>query len=129
MTARCLHFASPSWTATWAAAARSPTGLAPPKNGSSFGDEGTFQMIGGPDCGITDPAVHWMQTLTLAPANFLGDMGQGFACLAGGLGQSGCGYQQPLQALAVSATIASPAYLPAFLREDAFLGIILRRHG
>jgi hypothetical protein len=52
-------------------------------------------------------------------------MGQVLACLAGGVGQAGCDYQQPLQALSVSATSSGPAYLPAFLREDAFLSIVI----
>jgi hypothetical protein len=95
------------------------------RNGSILGDGGTLQMIGGPDCGVTDPAAHWIQTVTLSPANFSGDISQVFACLAGGLGQFGCGYQQPLEALAVSATDSGPASLPRFLREDAYLGLII----
>lgn len=100
-------------------------GACGPKNGSIFGDEGALQIVGGLGCGMTDSAARWRQTLTLSPANFSGDMGQVLGCLAGGLGQSGCGYQQPLQSLAVSATIAGPTYLPAFLREDASLGIVI----
>jgi hypothetical protein len=95
------------------------------KNGSILGDGGAWQMIDGPACGMTDLAALWMQTPTLSPANYSGDMGQVLACLACGVGQSGCGYQQPLQALSVSATSSGPAYLPAFLREDAFLGIVI----
>jgi len=94
-------------------------------NGSTGGDEGAFQVLGGPACGMTDLAARWMQTPILSPANFSGAMGQVLACLAGGLGQSGCGYQQPLQALVVSAASSGPAYLPAFVRGDADLDIIL----
>ncbi len=100
-------------------------GACGPKNGSILGDEGAAQIIGGPDCGMTDPGAHWIQSLTLSPANFSGDIIQVFACLAGGLGQSGCGYQQPLQALAISATDLGPASLPKFLRDNAYLGIII----
>ena len=100
-------------------------GACGPRNGSILGDEGAAQIIGGPDCGMTDPGAHWIQSLTLSPANFSGDIIQVFACLAGGLAQSGCGYQQPLQALAISATDPGPASLPKFVRDNAYLGIII----
>ena len=100
-------------------------GACGPRNGSILGDGGALQIIGGPECGMTDPAAHWLQTVTLAPANYSGDISQVLGCLAGGMGQSGCGYQQPLEALAVSATDSGPASLPRFLRADAYLGLII----
>ncbi len=101
------------------------SGACGPKDGSLLGDAGALQVIGGLACGMTDPAASWLQTVTLVPANYAGDINQVFCCLAGGLGQSGCGYQQPLQALALSAGAPGPASLHSFVREDAYLGLVI----
>jgi hypothetical protein len=93
--------------------------------GNGDGDAGALQVIDGLACGMTDPAAHWLQTATLTPANFTGDISQVFACLAGGLGQSGSAFQQPLQPLAFSAASSGPASLAQFAREDAYLGIVI----
>jgi hypothetical protein len=96
-----------------------------PKNGSILGDAGNFQIIDGLACGLTDPAAGWLQTLTLVPANFAGDIVEVFSCLAKGVGTSGCGYQQPLEALGLSATSPGPNSLTEFVREDAVLGLVI----
>jgi hypothetical protein len=96
-----------------------------PKNGSTLGDAGNFQIIDGLACGLTDPAAGWLQTLTLVPANFAGDIVQVFGCLVKGVGPSGCRYQQPLEALALSATATGPTGLAKFVREDAVLGLVI----
>ena len=101
------------------------TGACGPKNGSLLGDAGQLQAIGGLDCGMTDPSARWLKTVTLTPANYSGDIAQVFACLASGLGQAGCGYQQPLQALALAAADRGPAGLSAFLRPEAYLDIVI----
>lgn len=102
-----------------------PTGACGPRNGSLFGDAGQLQAIGALDCGLIDPSARWLQMQTLTPANFTGDIVQNFTCLTGGLGQTGCGYQQPLQALSVAASATGPASLAEFARPNATLGIVL----
>ena len=89
------------------------------------GDGGNLQMVGGLGCGVTDPTARWVQMATLSPANYTGDIGQVLSCVASSLPQFGSNYQQPLQALATSATELGPAGLPAFLREHAYLGLII----
>jgi hypothetical protein len=94
-------------------------------DGARRGDAGELQLLGGAWCGIVDPAARWLQTLTLTPANYTGDPTQDLNCLLGNLPQGGCVYQQLLQAAATSATSTGPAYLSAFVRKNAYLGLIL----
>jgi hypothetical protein len=100
------------------------TGACGAKNGTTLGDAGQLQIIGGLNCGMTDPDASWLQMLTLSPANYSGDIAQVFSCLVGGLGQAGCEYQQPLQALATSAT-PGPRSLSEFVRPEAYLDLVI----
>jgi hypothetical protein len=100
------------------------TGACGAKNGTTLGDAGQLQIVGGLTCGMTDPNARWLQMLTLSPANYSGDIVQVFTCLAGGLGQAGCEYQQPLQALATAATPGS-ASLSEFVRPEAYLDLVI----
>jgi hypothetical protein len=100
------------------------TGACGAKNGTTLGDAGQLQIVGGLTCGMTDPNARWLQMLTLSPANYSGDIVQVFSCLAGGLGQAGCEYQQPLQALATAATPGS-ASLSEFVRPEAYLDLVI----
>ena len=100
-------------------------GVCGPKNGSILGDGGNLQLVGGLGCGVTDPTAHWVQMATLSPANYTGDIRQVLSCVASSLPQLGCNYQQTLRALASSATDLGPAGLPAFLRNNADLGLII----
>lgn len=62
------------------------TGACGAKNGTTLGDAGQLQLVGGLTCGMTDPNARWLQMLTLSQANYSGDIVQVFTCLAGGLG-------------------------------------------
>jgi len=95
------------------------------RNAATVGVNGAMRMLGGAGCGVTDPTALWLQTATLSPANFTGDVVEVFSCLALGLGQSGCEYRQPLQALALAATRSTQPGLSEFLRQDAYLGLVI----
>jgi hypothetical protein len=94
-------------------------------NGSRLGDAGELQMVDTLSCGIIDPAARWLQMLTLTPANYTGDTTQDLTCLLGNLPQGACAYQQLLRAAATSASATGPAYLSAFVRKNAYLGLVL----
>ena len=98
--------------------------------GPGNGDGGKFQMPSAAACGITDASKPWLFENTNAypvQTNFNGDLATVFACLASGIGASGCGYAQPLRAL--EAAFFDPANVAlqrtGFLRPDAYLGVVI----
>ncbi len=56
-------------------------------------------------------------------ANFDGDLGTAFSCMSA-LGQSGCDYEQPLEAMRSSLFSAREQGL-GFIREDSILGVVI----
>ena len=94
-------------------------------DGSHLGDAGELQMVDAPSCGITDPTARWLQMLTLTPANYVGDTTQDLTCLLRNLPQGACEYQQLLRAAATSDSATGPANLSAFVRKNAYLGLVL----
>lgn len=94
---------------------------------SVYGDLGRFQMVGAAGCGVTDPAALWLETRDGVPANFEGDIGDVFACLAAHLGTQGCEVKQPLQALefALVAQGWGNEAQRSMLRPDAHLAIAI----
>jgi hypothetical protein len=81
------------------------------------GDQGTFRVKS--DCGVNGDA-RWLESSN-GNTNFTGDISKVFGCVAT-LGTSGCGYEHQLKAVAVS--LQRPEN-QAFLREDAYLAIVL----
>ena len=99
-----------------------------------YGDRGLFQMKE-PNlstCGA-NPGAKWLETDTDGMGNFTGDFTKVFACLAEGMGQVGCGFEQPLQSLNYaflvdqrdSAGNTLGVSVRPFLRPYAQLGIVL----
>jgi hypothetical protein len=93
-------------------------------SGELAGDAGKLQMVDAGSCGIADPAARWLQMLTLTPANYTGDTTQDLTCLLGNLPQGACAYQQLLRAAATSASTTGPDHLSAFVRKNAYLGLV-----
>jgi hypothetical protein len=102
------------------------TGSCGPKNGSSFGDLGKFQMIGATACGVTSPNATYLEYLHGQPVNYTGDINTVFACLAGNLGTLGCGEEHQLQAFEfalVAGGLGNDAQHD-MLRPAAYLGLV-----
>jgi hypothetical protein len=88
-----------------------------------YGDRGKFQMNTG--CpGVRSGANPWLEmNANEGTKNFDGDLATVFQCVAK-LGNGGCGYEHQLQALRASLYDVNPENR-GFLRDDAFLGIII----
>jgi hypothetical protein len=97
-----------------------------------FGDRGQFQMINpqGQNCGQNNGA-KW---LTNNPTNFSGgDIAKVFGCLAQGVGQSGCGFEQQLQSINYAFIVDQQddagkpigVAVKDFIRDNAYLAIVL----
>jgi hypothetical protein len=97
-------------------------------NGQSlFGDLGKFKMIDGEACGITDANALWLEAGSSGMPNFLGDIGDVFACLASNLGTLGCGEEHSLQTFefALAASGIGNEAQQQMLRSAAYLGMVL----
>jgi hypothetical protein len=88
------------------------------KRPTSGGDLGMFQMKSG--CGAEDGAL-WLEQ-SESGSNFSGSLASAFAC-ASQLGTSGCEYEHQIKAAAVALQRALSD--GSFLRDDAYLGIVL----
>ena len=90
------------------------------------GDAGSFQARARGTCETTLPqGAHFISNLN-GIANYTAPIDQVFTCLAA-LGDDGCGFEQPLLsvAYALGAYGGPPAENKDFLRDDAYLAIIL----
>jgi len=103
-----------------------PTGPCGPNNGSTYGDQGHFQMIHATTCGVTSADALWLEYSKGQPLNYSGDINSVFACLASGLGTLGCSEEHQLQAfeLALVAAGIGNERQQVMLRHSAYLGLI-----
>ena len=104
-----------------------PSGSCGPKNGSLYGDQGHFQMINAPTCGVTSAEALWLEYTKGVPVNYTGDISSVFACLASGLGTLGCGDEHQLQAFEfalLAGGIGNDQQQLMLLRPEAYLGLI-----
>jgi len=96
-------------------------------NGNSiYGDLGKFQMPNRQTCGVTSPDALYLETRGNTALNFIGDINTVFACLSGGFGTSGCGYEHQLQAFEfalVAGGIGNEAQ-HAMIRPNALLALV-----
>ena len=96
-----------------------------------FGDRGQFQMkaLQGQTCG-NKAGTKWLES---NPANYDGgDIAKVFGCLAQGVGQAGCGFEQQLQSLNYAFIVDQQeggksvgVSVKSFIRENAYLAIVL----
>jgi hypothetical protein len=96
------------------------------------GDQGAFQTQPRGTCAtspLLDDGQSFLQTSNdQAEKNYTGDITDAFACIAA-LGEGGCGFESPLKSLRWALDPQSmPAGNRGFLREDAYLGVILVTH-
>jgi hypothetical protein len=105
------------------------------RNGNQiYGDMGKFQMINATGCGVTSADAKWLEYSGGHPLNYTGDINKVFACLAGGLGTDGCGFEHQLQAFEFAFLVdglgndiqhkVSPQNPNGFLRANAYLGLV-----
>ena len=92
-----------------------------------YGDRGRFQMRDA-TCGAS-PGARWLEQDASGNGNFTGDISEVFGCLAKAVGQEGCGFEQPLQALNLALNLKDETtgkpQRSEFLRDDALLAIVL----
>ena len=96
-------------------------------NGNSvYGDQGKFLMPNRQACGVTDPEALYLETQGNTGLNFISDINTVFACLAGGFGTSGCGYEHQLQAFefALVAGGLGNDRQHAMIRPNALLALV-----
>jgi hypothetical protein len=96
---------------------------------NTFGDKGKFQMRNATACGVADPNAMFLDYANGKPVNFSGDINTVFACLAGGVGTSGCGQEHQLQAfewalINLGQDVGNETQQKAFLRPQAHLGLV-----
>lgn len=91
---------------------------------SHHGDLGKFQVRNPADCNV-NPNALWLVYTDNQPVNFTGDVSDVFACLAGGVGVGGCGFEHQLQALQWAFYLDGNQSQWEFLRPEAYLGIVL----
>jgi MYXO-CTERM domain-containing protein len=110
------------------------------ENCSINGDAGLFQSMEGPPpvppCvpGLANGA-HFIADDGQGHTNYTGTLADSFACIAT-RGATGCGFQQPLHAIAHALGADNFAYVQpvppsgneGFLRPDAYLGIVVLTH-
>jgi hypothetical protein len=95
-----------------------------------YGDRGSFQLQDSTAsrCGVSAYA-HWLEVDAAGNGNFTGELGQVFQCLALAIGQSGCGFEQPLNALLYAFTVVQPntgyPSVKPFLRPGARLALVM----
>ena len=94
------------------------------KSASGYGDMGQFQMRGATDCGANADA-RWLEYTNNQPVNFTGDVSKVFGCLASNVGVCGCGFEHQLAAVEWAFYLVDNKSQLAFLRPEAFLGIVL----
>jgi hypothetical protein len=94
------------------------------KSESGFGDRGRFQMRDAAACGANADA-RWLEFTKNQNVNFTGDLSKVFGCLASNVGVSGCGYEHQLQSLQWAFYLTDNQDQRAFLRPDAYLGIVI----
>ncbi len=93
-----------------------------------LGDRGAFQARAG--CGLDSSRNGFFLTVDGKGAqNFTGALSDVFSCMAS-LGTEGCGFEHQLQSMRVALAASDPASGLApgnrnFLREDAYLGIVI----
>jgi len=98
-------------------------------NDPTFGARAT--VVGGTSngCGLAEGARwiedHWCANGTDHDSNYSGDLVDVFSCLAGAMGTNGCGASQPLQALRLVLAPEANSANKGFLRENAYLFIII----
>jgi hypothetical protein len=94
---------------------------------SAFGDLGRFQMVGAAGCGVTRPDALWLEYKLGQAVNYVGDIENVFACLAGNLGTAGCNQEHPLQAFefALASKGIGNDEQQKFLRPNAYLGLVI----
>jgi hypothetical protein len=86
------------------------------------GDRGIFQTK--PTCGLDANSRFISTSNNQTMNNFQGNIETVFACMSN-LGGTGCGYEHPLQATRVALYESVTKENAGFLRDDAFLAIIL----
>ena len=96
---------------------------------SAFGDKGRFLMPNVTGCGVKDSNAKFLVYENGKAVNFNGDINQVFACLAGGLGTSGCGQEHQLQVfewalIDLGPDVGNQEQIKAFLRPLAYLGLV-----
>jgi hypothetical protein len=92
-----------------------------------YGDRGIFQLPHGTECGVL-PGATFLEYKQGKNINFDAkkDIADVLDCLAAAVGQEGCGYEQQLQALNWAFNLReNETQRKAFIREDAYLGIII----
>ncbi|MCG5052986.1 MAG: hypothetical protein KA712_08495 [Myxococcales bacterium] len=85
------------------------------------GDRGRFHA--GTDCGL-EAGASFLAASPGGTRNFGGSLAEAFSCVAD-LGTKGCGYEHPLLALALALDPSRTPENAGFLREDAFLGVVI----
>jgi hypothetical protein len=93
------------------------------------GERGRFQTQGVQndmkvDCGLDPSVAHFLADDGRGNRNFNGRLADVFACIAQ-QGVSGCGYEHQLQAVRAALARNLNPENQEFIREDAFLGIVL----
>ena len=63
-----------------------------------YGDQGMFQMLKSPTACTFNDGAQFLEYKAAAAINYTGDINNVFACLAGNLGEMGCGEEHQLQA-------------------------------
>jgi hypothetical protein len=93
---------------------------------SNFGDLGRFQMLNYPAACTFNAGSLYLEYKSGHPLNFTGDINTVFACLAGNLGELGCGEEHQLQAFefAIAARGIGNETQQQMLRGDAVLGLV-----
>jgi hypothetical protein len=91
---------------------------------ANYGDRGRFQMRDAAGCGANGDA-RWLEYTKGRAVNFTGDLSQVFGCLAGNVGVAGCGFEHQLAALTWAFYLDENQSQRAFLRRDAYLGIVI----
>jgi hypothetical protein len=92
-----------------------------------YGDKGVFQIPKGTECGV-NPGATFLEYKKGKNVNFAvdEDVARVFSCVATAVGSEGCGFEQPLQALNWALNMSeNEAQKKAFIRDDAYLGIVI----
>jgi hypothetical protein len=94
-----------------------------------YGDRGVFQVPGAAECGVK-PGATFLEYENGKNLNFAADkdLSEVFGCLAVNIGQRGCGFEQPLQALNWAFNLEGNIQTQGnggFIRDDALLGIVI----
>lgn len=89
-----------------------------------YGDVGRFQMRNAAECGA-NPDARWLELTKGNAINFKGELKDVFGCLASAVGVAGCGLEHQLGAIDWAFWLSDNASQKEFLRDQAYLGIVI----